>query len=436
MLGRSIPRTRQVTELRVLTHLVGRGKHGRLLRRVFPFDSVVGTFNALQTAYLDHEHGLDSLNAQRAVLSDLRFFESWVAMRRQLDPSWVSPVHRAAADEIPLTAREVKNFANWCQRKASSLEVAIETGVSNVVNFPRGDVVGTAYRNRRLRNASKYLQWLITSLTTMSQDNVDEASLFEARKRLIERSFEKQLLPDMKAREPGSLHPEEAMAFRLLLGDKSRFPSTPVGIRDKLILQLLDQGLRAGELLKLKVCDVNDAYVVDSKRVIGVVEIARRPNDIDDARKHEPAVKTRPGLLPIPRRLAADLIDYVTGPRRDAIDARPGGGETPYLFVNHIGRHIGSAMGQRNLNRLVGKLQGCGGLPDTFSPHTLRHTHLTEMYDDLRTKGRASEDIRDALIGRGRWAPNSSMPSLYTGRSLMRESSDFVEERDKKLSRG
>ncbi len=226
------------------------------------------------------------------------------------------------------------------------------------------------------------------------------------------------------------------MSFRILLDDTTEFPSTPVGIRDKLILQLLDQGLRAGELLKLKVGDVNDRYMVDLSRVIGVVEIARRPNDIDDERKHEPAVKTRPGVLPIPRRLAADLIAYVTGVRRDAIDARAGGHETPYLFVNHTGRHIGRALGQRNLNRLVAKLQGCGGLPDAFSPHTLRHTHLTEMYDDLRKKGRASGDIRDALIGRGRWAPNSSMPSLYTGRSLMRESSEFVEERDEMLKRG
>jgi hypothetical protein len=60
------------TQLRVLMHRVGRGEHARSIRRVFPFDCQRGVFNELHTAYLDNEHGLASLNAQKAVLSDLR----------------------------------------------------------------------------------------------------------------------------------------------------------------------------------------------------------------------------------------------------------------------------------------------------------------------------------------------------------------------------
>jgi integrase len=425
------------TQLRVLMHRVGRGEHARSIRRVFPFDCQRGVFNELHTAYLDNEHGLASLNAQKAVLSDLRFFETWAAMRKKRDAAWIAPAHRAAANQVPITEREVKNFANWCQRNAASLEEEIETGDSKVTRLPGKDVVGTQFRNRRLRNASKYLQWLATSLATMDEGDVEEVSLVEVRRRLIDRWFKKRLLPDVKAAPPRSLHAEQALTFHKLLNDPLIFPATAIGTRDKLILQLLDQGLRAGELLKLKVTGVDGVYRIDSDRVIGVVKIVRSPNDIDDERRHEPSVKTRPGTLPIPRRLALDLIEYVTGPRRDAIDARADGYETPYLFVSHHGKqHTGHPISQRNLNRLVAKLQRCTGLPETLTPHVLRHTHLTDMYDQLRKKGRTSADIRDALIDRGRWAPNSSMPALYTGRSLMREASEYVEDRDSRLQRG
>jgi integrase len=426
----------QPTAFRVLMDRLGRGKHLRLVRRVFPFDSVSGIFNELHTAYLDHEHGLDSLNAQKAVLSDLRFFEMWVSMKKRHVEAWVNPTHRAAANQLPVTEREVKNFANWCQRNAASLEEEIETGDSKVFRLQGRDVVGTQFRNRRLRNASKYLQWLSTSLASADSENIEDISLVEVRRRLIDSWFEKRLLADVKAGPPRSMQAEETLIFHKVLDDKARFPDTPIGTRDRLILQLLDQGVRAGELLKLRVTDVNSAYKIDLARVIGIVKIVRNPNDIDDERKHEPSVKTRPGTLPIPRRLAASLVEYVTSPRRVAIDAREDGIETPYLFVNHHGKHVGHPLSQRNLNRLVAKLQGCQGLPQTFSPHVLRHTHLTDMYDDMRKKGRPFLDIRDALIDRGRWAPNSSMPALYTGRSLMREASEFVEDRDKKLQRG
>lgn len=424
------------TQVRVLLDHVGRGKLTRSVRRPFLFDQETGRILELQTAYLDHQFGLDSLNTQLAVLADLRFFQAWVTLKLTRNAEWISPQYRAAANQVPLTEREVKDFGRWCQRKAGSLEKETESGHANVTQLPGADVVGAMFRNRRLRNASQFLQWLVVSLADSDDSDENEVSRTEVRRRFIERWFNKQLLPDSKSFPPGSLDPLESVALQAVLHDQNFFPNTQVGMRDQLIFKLLDQGVRAGELLKLQVGDVNSSYRLTQDRCIGIISIARRPNDADDERVREPSVKTRPGILPIPKRLAQALITFITEIRRPAINARADGKETPYLFVNLTGRHTGLPMSQRNLNRIVSKLKGRCGLPDSLKPHTLRHTHFTELYDNLRQKGRHDQEIRESLVERGRWAPNSSMPARYVVRSLMRESAEYVEERDSRLQNG
>ncbi len=431
------PRSRSpATQVRVLLDHLGRGKHARALRRAFLLERDSGRILELPTTYLDHEFGLDSLNTQLSVLADLRFFLEWAALKASRSADFVAPQHRAARNQIPLTQREVKDFGRWCQRSARDLAFETESGSPNVSRLPGEAVVGTKFRNRRLRNVSQFLQWLVTSLASGDEGDEDEIAIIEVRRNLIARWFDKQLLADSKALPPGSLDPGESQVLREVLDNPEVFPPDAIGTRDRLIFELLLQGVRAGELLKIQVVDVNDTYRLNLGRTIGVVSIAKRPNDVDDPRVREPAVKTRPGTLPIPRRLAQALIAYVTDFRRSAVDARAGGQETPYLFVNHSGNHAGQPLSQRNLNRIVAKLKGQFGLPDTLIPHALRHTHFTELYDDQRQKGRSDTDIRALLIDRGRWAPNSTMPARYVSRSLMRESADYVEERDGELQRG
>lgn len=423
------------SEVRVLVQRAGRGSHQRLIRRVFLFERASGLISELETAFIDHEYGFDAYNTQVAVLADLRFFKTWTILKAKQDESWTLPQLRAANNLMPLTEREVKDFGRWCQRCAGSLAEQVQSEPSNVVRLPGDDVVSTKYRNRRLRNVAAYLRWLIVSLSSQNEGTEAGIVATEFRCRRVEKWFDKQLLKDPKAVRPRSLEPEESQALTHVLADETVFPQTDIGTRDRLIFELLQQGLRAGELLKLRVTGVHDAFKIDLGRHIGVVSIERDPNAIDDERWHEPSVKTRPGLLPIPRRLAQALVAYVIDIRRPAVDARLRGKETPFLFVNHTGKHIGQPTSQRNLNRVVAKLKGKHGLPQTLSPHSLRHTHFTELYDDLRAKGRSDDQIRDLLIDRGRWGPNSTMPARYTARALMRESAAFVEDRDSKLHR-
>lgn len=414
----------------VLVDRVGRGTKAKGIRRPFLLERGSDRILELQTAFLDIEFGLNKLNTQLAVLSDLAFLNEWCSRKRTLDPAWVAPERRAAQDQVVLTQREVKDFARWCQRSATTLALASQIGERGIERFPVGEVVAPSTRNRRLLYAARYLKWMTTSLAT--DENGTQDSSPTIRSIAIETLLHNEIVAESKQAPIVSLTPTESDALKKVLSDKKVFPLSDIGIRDRQIFELLRQGMRAGEILKIRCNDVVEDFQVDKDKSIAVVAVERRTNDVDDSRTIEPAVKTKEGLLPIPRRVASAIGAYVRGPRRSTMDAS-GLDETQYLFVNHDGPHRGKPLSQRNLTRIVTKLKGRFDLPEDLHPHSMRHTHFTELAEELHKRGRSSEDIRDLLIQRGRWSESTKMTALYTARFLMNQSADLVEARDREM---
>lgn len=422
-------------QTRILVERKGRGGAQRDIRRVYLFDRSSGLLLEPQVAFIDLEFPTESVNTHVAVAADLAFFLDWCGLRKQRNPSWVAPERRAANARIALSQGEIKDLARWCQVTADSLSEAMAevASASNLEALPAGPAVEPQLRNRRLRTICRYLEWLTTSLANpLGQPDFDVATLGEVNRAFLHREFSKRLVATPVGSPPLALSPEQSKALHQGLEDMSLFGRTACGRRDSLVTQLLLQGLRAGEVLKLRVTDFDDQFSLRIGKQIGVVSVIRRPNDSEDERVHEPAVKTREGDVAIPRRLAIALIDYVCGCRRDSVSARKGERETPYLFVCHSGATVGGPISQRNLNRIVAKLKVRLELPE-IAPHVLRHTHMTEIHEVARLKGRSDRRIRDLLLARGRWSPNSDMPAHYTHRTLMEESAELVEERDARL---
>jgi len=418
---------------RVLVQKFGRGTKAKGVRRAFLVVRGTDRILELQTAFLDHEFGLSVLNTQKAVLVDLAFFHEWCVRKKSLDPTWLDPVNRAATNLQTLTEPEVNDLARWCQHDILVLLAASKHAGAGVRKLPLGEVVAPGTRNRRLRYISRYLQWLTVSLATDVNTAAADVSTPEIRRRTIKHLIDKKLIKEPKTSVPVSLTSTESRLLRRVLADADEFPSDNFGTRDRLIFELLSQGLRAGELLKIRCHDLYEDYPHDGAKTIAAVNVVRTMNDIDDTRTTEPAVKTLTGLLPIPRRLAKDLIAYICGPRREAVDLCRTGAETQYMFVNHSGPHTGQATSQRNINRIVAKLKGRFDLPEDLHPHSLRHTHFNELADDLHKKGRSDRQIRDLLIHRGRWQPESHEPARYTQRAIVAQSADYVEARDATL---
>lgn len=133
-------------------------------------------------------------------------------------------------------------------------------------------------------------------------------------------------------------------------------PNTPVGCRDRAILELLyGTGLRVGELVSLRCSDVGPG------RELRVVGKGRRER-----------------VVLLTRAARAALDDYLRR-GRPAL-ARPG---VDALFVNGRGGPLGARSVQRRLREYAQRV--LGGLRAT--PHTLRHTFATHLLDggaDLR----------------------------------------------------
>ncbi|RMA59977.1 phage integrase family protein [Acidovorax sp. 100] len=416
---------------RVLIDPNGLGSARGGVRRVYLFRRSSGLLMELPVAYLDHEFSTKSRNTQLSVAADIAFFCDWCRMREKAARSWISPERRAAQGVQALSPQEIIDLSRWCQGTASAISVAADAASRGVAQMQIGRAVSAALRNRRLRNICRYVQWLTTTLANPAGTPEIEASAqAEGNRAFLQREFSKRISANSKQPGPIALAPEAAQELRNALRSSSHFGNGVHGARDRLIVELLLQGLRAGELLKLKVEDLNDRFRLRGDHEICMVSVVRRPNDPEDARIYEPSVKTRPGDVPIPARLGAALVDYILGPRRDAVDRVSRSVETPYLFVCHSGRNVGRPITQRNLNRIGAKLKHLPGLPSDVSPHLLRHTHMTEVHDSSVQKGRTAQQIRDVLLQRGRWSDSSSMPAHYTLRSLMEETAKLIEERD------
>lgn len=400
------------------------------VRRPFPLDRLTLCPIELHIAYAEAKYRKKAFNTQLTILADLIFYREWCLLRRNRDASWRTPEYRAALGQIPISKLEIQDLASWTQQTARSLAEARvrERGGSNVVTVSRGRPVKAATTNRRLRNLLNYLIWALCLGGDTQGDSVETISQAAAIEAYLRSNLESEYSAEPAYTRPRSLTEKELVAVRLVVKDAN--PAAFCGERDSLIIQFLLEGLRAGELLKIRTDQVTDNYEVSPDKVAGVVRVQRSPNCLLDERVREPAVKTLDGDLPISRRLATRALTYIRVQRRASVDLRSDGVEPPYLFVCHSGKNIGKPISQRNLNRIVATFRGKGQIPQTLIPHVLRHSHFTELEAISSKAGKPAEETLKTLVQRGRWAPNSTQPAYYTMRELDRQSAALVAERD------
>jgi len=148
------------------------------------------------------------------------------------------------------------------------------------------------YRN--LTYIGIYLSWLAARLAERAAGKIDQPA----------RGAIKDMVEAIEAKRPrrarrtianapkGLDHTEESRLLSYVSEQVSREPEGALACRNELIVHLLLKlGIRAGELLALRVTDF------DLQR--NEVLVARRPDDEADKRRHQPTAKTCDRLLPI-----------------------------------------------------------------------------------------------------------------------------------------
>ena len=279
------------------------------------------------------------------------------------------------------------------------------------------DSATTAHRIRAIR---EYLIWLsriflskiddfgLKTLSLNDSINMLHSSLTA---RIPRHSATSSLLNDKK----GLSENEIARLFSVIDKNSHSNPwkSSFARTRNELIiLWLYEFGLRRGELLSLKVSDIDfqsETFVV-----------LRRPDDPDDPRTSQPLVKTRERKIAIPKKLLDLTSDYVIGDRGTLSEAQ----YHEFLFVAD---KSGKPMTISTLNKVFAKLKETAkDLPSDLSPHTLRHTWNDKFSAVMESKNISEakeKQMRSYLMG---WSNTSNSADTYTKRYVQQEANQTI----------
>jgi integrase len=185
-------------------------------------------------------------------------------------------------------------------------------------------------------------------------------------------------------------------------------------LRNQLLVRWLkDLGIRRGELLGVRIRDINFQR--------NEVRITRHADDPDDPRKYQPNTKTKDRLLYLGEELAQLTRTYVSGARRQIKGAR----RHDYLFVTN---GSGQPLSLSAVNKIFKALRaGVRGLPGDLSPHVLRHTwndDFSAMVDNAKVKVSDADEqkMRSRLQG---WSETSGTAMVYTRRHSRRKAREI-----------
>ncbi|HQO16911.1 MAG TPA: site-specific integrase [Methylotenera sp.] len=266
----------------------------------------------------------------------------------------------------------------------------------------------------RLRNIRDYLKWLC--LSRISKLGID-ASL-----RLLLESSMQNTSNAIEARMPTSfshfginhregLVPESVNRILQVINPHSNenpWINEHAKYRNELIiLWLLHTGMRRGELLNIRIPDLNFQK--------NTVVIARRADDSSDPRVNQPKVKTRGREIPLSTGLVEKTNAYIFNQRSKIRGAR----RHNFLFVSSVD---GAPMSIPALNKLFNVLSNSlPALDEKIFPHIFRHT-WNDRFSEEMDKNKVSEDdekkARSFLMG---WSETSGTAATYTRRHICKK---------------
>lgn len=349
----------------------------------------------------------NSVAAMEAALSGLNVLLSFC------DDHGINLSERFLRHEF-FTLAEQDAIRDYCQRcftsgRSDSSEETIP--IARQINRKPARKTGLASEYMRLTHIAKYTEWLATILLTGEMERKTTLDISKMRK-----GFESRR-PSGKGRnqvgrEKGLTREQEAVLLDVVRpgSERNPFEDQSTQIRNQLlILLLLHLGIRSGELLNIRVSDIDWAT--------NQIVIARRADEKKDPRRRQPLVKTLDRRLPIKDTLVQAIHRYVVQFRRKVLV--PGARKHDYLLVTHkSGPTQGMPMSRSAFIKVINLIAKAAPELSDLHGHELRHTwnnRFSEFMDvsDDPPKPEEQERQRSYLQG---WKPDSGTAATYTKR--------------------
>lgn len=269
--------------------------------------------------------------------------------------------------------------------------------------------IGLASEYMRLTHIAKYTDWLATILLTGEIERKTSLDITKMKK-----GFESRR-PSGKGRnqvgrEKGLTREQEAVLLNVVRpgSERNPFEDQPTQIRNQLmILLLLHLGIRSGELLNIRVSDIDWAK--------NQIVIARRADEQKDPRRRQPLVKTLDRRLPMKDTLVQAIHRYVVQFRSKV----PGARKHNYLLVTHkSGPTQGQPMSRSAFIKVINLISEAAPELADLHGHELRHTwnnRFSEFMDASDDPPKHEEQERERSYLQG-WKPDSGTAATYTRR--------------------
>jgi integrase len=311
---------------------------------------------------------------------------------------------------------ELDALRDFCQIKFRAKTTKVDSnGILTLSKLREFDEkVSSQTEYVRLTVIAQYTKWLAeqfignrNDLLTVLQIGKMEKGLKARRPVKKERNAERD--------EKGLDEEQIAIVFELFRPDSglNPFKDKSVRIRNRLIfLMLYHLGLRGGELLNIRIRDIDFG-----KNQLVVV---RRADEKNDPRTYQPLVKTLDRRLPMKNTLVQEVHQYILNDRKNI----PNSTKNDFLFVTHkSGPTLGQPLSKSGYKKVIEVVRTASPALFNFTGHQLCHSWNEAFSNQMDAMDESpnqeqQEKMRSYLMG---WKEGSGSATRYNKRFVKKK---------------
>ncbi len=315
---------------------------------------------------------------------------------------------------------ELDALRDFCQIKFRSQRTKEESnGLLNISGLRDFDEkVSSQTEYVRLTVIAQYTKWLAEQqFVGSSKDRLTVLQIGKMEKGLKSRRPVKKNRNAVRD-EKGLDEEQIALVFELFrpASELNPFTDESVRIRNRLIfLMLYHLGLRGGELLNIRIRDIDFGK--------NQLVIVRRADEKDDPRTNQPLVKTLDRRLPMKDTLVQEIHHYILNARKNI----PNSTKNDFLFVTHkSGPTQGQPLSKSGYKKVIEIVRTASPALFNFTGHQLRHSWNVAFSNQMDAMNEPpnqeqQEKMRSYLMG---WKEGSGTATHYNKRFVKKKANE------------